>query len=102
MPRCGDKAKVLLVLPQYRGVSEAMQMRRWAPRTFSFYPLSIPMLAALTPRDSFQVEFVNEYWGEQIDFDGDADLVAISFLTPSAPGPMKWPTVSGSEASWWS
>ena len=30
------------------------------------------------------MEFINEYWGEQVDFDSDADLVAISFVTPSA------------------
>lgn len=84
MNRTG-KAKVLFVLPQYKGVSEAMQMRRWAPRTFSFYPLSIPILGALTPAASFTTEFVNEYWGETVDYGCDADLVAISFLTPSAP-----------------
>ncbi len=79
------KVKVLFVLPQYQGVSEAMQMRRWAPRTFSFYPLSIPILGALTPEAYFTTEFINEYWGEQVDYERDADLVAISFLTPSAP-----------------
>ena len=81
----GEKAKILFVLPQYKGVSKAPLMRRWAPRTFSFYPMSVPILAALTPEDSFEFEFVNEYWGEQVDYDCEADLVAMSFLTPSTP-----------------
>ncbi len=82
--RRGGKAKILFILAQYRGVSDAMKMRRWAPRTFSFYPLNIPILGALTPETSFTMEFINEYWGEQVDFHSDADLVAISFVTPSA------------------
>jgi radical SAM superfamily enzyme YgiQ (UPF0313 family) len=84
LPELSSKPKILFVLPQFRGVSDAMRLRRWAPRTFSFYSLSIPQLAAVTPRRDFDLQFVNEYWNEPLDYDRDADLVAISFLTPSS------------------
>ncbi|MFO8072698.1 MAG: radical SAM protein [Polyangia bacterium] len=45
--------------------------------------LGIPILAALTP-PSWEVELVDDNRGDSVDFDGDADLVAINCFTPQA------------------
>jgi radical SAM superfamily enzyme YgiQ (UPF0313 family) len=48
-----------------------------------FPRLSLPVLASLTPSD-IEVQIVDEHF-EEIPFEGAADLVGISFMTPQAP-----------------
>jgi radical SAM superfamily enzyme YgiQ (UPF0313 family) len=74
----------LFIFPKIGSISYLYEMRKSAPSTFSLYPLSIPILAALVPRDKFDMELVNEFWDEEVDFDSDADIIALSFLTASA------------------
>jgi len=45
--------------------------------------LSLPVLASLTPPD-IPVQIIDDHF-EEIPFDGPADLVGISFMTPQAP-----------------
>jgi len=48
------------------------------------YPgLALPIIASLTPGD-VDIEIVNDY-SERIDYDDEADLVAITAMTPQAP-----------------
>ena len=69
--------KVLFVAPGWpRG-------RLWGELGFKFPALSLAALAAVTP-DGWDVELCDES-REAIDFASDADLVAITAMTPQAP-----------------
>jgi radical SAM superfamily enzyme YgiQ (UPF0313 family) len=69
--------KLLLVAPGWP------KGRLWGELGFKFPSLSLAALAAVTPRQ-WQVALVDENI-ETIDFDADADLVAITAMTPQAP-----------------
>lgn len=69
--------KLLLVAPGWPGG------RLWGELGFKFPSLSLAALAAVTP-DRWRVELVDENI-ETIDFAADADLVAITAMTPQAP-----------------
>lgn len=85
MPRTGSKAKILFITPYYRGVSNFVQAGFWGRRLYSSFPLGVGLLAALTPRDEFSVSLVNEHWDERVDYQDEAEIVALSFMTCNAP-----------------
>jgi len=70
--------KIEIVHPaHYRDDGTLVQAKRWYDRLGAYLPhLGPPLLAALTP-DRHQVRLVEEYM-EDIDFDSDSDVVAIS------------------------
>ena len=53
-------------------------------RVLGLPPYALLILASITPRDRFAVEILDEGY-ESIDFETDADLVAITCLTYTAP-----------------
>ena len=53
-------------------------------RVLGLPPYALLILASITPKDRFTVEILDEGY-ESIDFDSDADLVAITCLTYTAP-----------------
>ncbi len=58
--------------------------REYAISNFSIFPpLSLPLLAALTPPD-VEVSLTDEMVSK-VDFDKDVDLVGITVMTPAAP-----------------
>lgn len=69
--------KLLLVTPGWPNKS------LWGELGFKFPALSFAALAAVTP-PHWQVELLDENI-EQLDFSADADLVAITAMTPQAP-----------------
>lgn len=69
--------KLLLVAPGWP------KGRLWGELGFKFPSLSLAALAAVTPQ-KWQVGLVDENI-ETIDFDSEADLVAITAMTPQAP-----------------
>ncbi len=69
--------KLLLVAPGWP------KGRLWGELGFKFPSLSLAALAAVTP-DEWQIELVDENI-ESIDFDREADLVALTAMTPQAP-----------------
>lgn len=83
------KPKILFIVPQLKGISSYLEPAktnsRLASLNLTFYPMSVPLLAALTPESDFAMAYVNEYWGEPIDYGTAAEIVALSFLTASAP-----------------
>jgi len=87
MPRVGSQAKVLFITPYHQGVSKFMEstMGVWGRRLSSQFPLGVALLAALTPREDFSVALVNEYWHEGVDYQDEAEIVALSFMTCNAP-----------------
>src|SRR6266568_6325313 len=69
--------KLLLISPGWpRG-------RLWGELGFKFPSLSLAAIAAITP-PHWEVAFCDESM-EKIDFGADADLVAITAMTPQAP-----------------
>lgn len=71
--------KLLLVQP-----SQIDHNGRIKKDSTSFLPrLALPQIAALTP-ENYDVTIIDEYL-EDIDFNSDADLIAISATTPQAP-----------------
>jgi radical SAM superfamily enzyme YgiQ (UPF0313 family) len=78
--------KLLLILPKRtEGESrELWDMKYMAKmlgvRKYSTPPLSLPILAALTP-DEFEIEIIDEHV-EPVDFDNGTDIVGISCMTP--------------------
>lgn len=83
------KPKILFIVPALRGLSAYLEPQKTksglASYNLTFYPLSVPVLAALTPERDFAMEYVNEYWMESIDYETEAEIVALSFVTASAP-----------------
>src|SRR5579871_1844456 len=55
-----------------------------AKATASVMPLAPCLLAALTP-DRHQVSLVDMFYGDPVDYESDADVVAITVRTPLAP-----------------
>lgn len=80
--------KLLLIFPK-RSSGESRELwdmqymaRMLGVKKYSTPPLSLPIIAALTPPD-FEIEIVDENV-EALDFDREADIVGISCMTPMA------------------
>ncbi|MDY7038358.1 MAG: B12-binding domain-containing radical SAM protein, partial [Thermodesulfobacteriota bacterium] len=54
-----------------------------AKPSFSVMPLALTLLAALTP-DEHDVSLVDMFMGDQVSYESDVDLVAITVRTPLA------------------
>jgi radical SAM superfamily enzyme YgiQ (UPF0313 family) len=76
--------KILLVFPAIEhGMTTYRDKQSWR-KIISGYPIiTLPHLAAITPRKHF-VKIVNENY-ENIDFNGDYDIVGITCYTMTAP-----------------
>jgi radical SAM superfamily enzyme YgiQ (UPF0313 family) len=81
--------KVKLISPKSTNSNQGILELRYLSKLFGgpikvgTIPLSIPTIAAITPKN-IEVEIVDENV-EQIDFDDRVDLVGISFMTSLAP-----------------
>ncbi len=71
------EGKILFIFPKWP------ELTLWGHFKYKFPPLGLLTIAGLTP-EQFEVEFVDENVTE-IDFDSDADLIALSVMTPLAP-----------------
>jgi len=83
MPSTPRTHQLLFVMACDSEHSAVIRAGKRVPSLYRFIPLSIPLLAALTP-PQFQVRFVNEFIRVPERYPEDVDLVAISFLTPNA------------------
>ena len=76
--------KILLVFPRIEhGASTVEDRGSWSSIIFGYPIITLPHLAGITPR-KHEVKIVNENY-EDIDFNEDADLVAITCYTMTAP-----------------
>ncbi len=76
--------KVLLVFPKIEhGASTYKDKGSWSQILFGYPILTLPHIAAITPR-KHTVKIVNENY-DNIDFSEDADLVGITCYTMTAP-----------------
>jgi radical SAM superfamily enzyme YgiQ (UPF0313 family) len=57
---------------------------RMQPKHLTTYPVSLTLIAALTPPD-WEIEIIDERMGEQINYDEKVDLVGIAVRTLTAP-----------------
>lgn len=73
--------KLLLIAPQWERKIKEQRVKRG--RVFKIPPLSLLLLASLTPPE-FEIEIVDENV-EEINFDDPAELVGITCMTASAP-----------------
>ncbi|MBK5276269.1 MAG: B12-binding domain-containing radical SAM protein [Desulfuromonadales bacterium] len=69
--------KVLLISPGWP------KGRLWGELSFKFPSLSLAAIAAVTPLE-WEVALCDDSF-EQVDFDTDADLIALTAMTPQAP-----------------
>ncbi len=76
--------KILFVFPKIEhGVSTVKDKGSWESILLGYPIITLPHLAAITPRNH-EVYIVNENY-EEIDFDADVDLVGITCYTMTAP-----------------
>ncbi|RLF30450.1 MAG: hypothetical protein DRJ99_02475, partial [Thermoplasmata archaeon] len=76
--------KIQLIFPAIEhGVTTVHDKKSWARIIFGYPAITLPMLAALTPR-KHTVEIINENY-QDIDFDTDADIIGITSFTMTAP-----------------
>jgi len=76
--------KILLVFPRIEhGASTHSDKGSWGSIIFGYPIITLPHLAGITPK-KYDVRIVNENY-DTIDFDEDADLVAITCYTMTAP-----------------
>jgi len=76
--------KILLVFPSIEhGVATSKDRGSWAPILFGYPAITLPHLAAVTPK-GHEIEIINENY-DKLDFDIDVDLVGITSLTMTAP-----------------
>jgi radical SAM superfamily enzyme YgiQ (UPF0313 family) len=76
--------KILLIFPRYEhGFSTFKDRGSWSSIIFSYPELTLPYIAALTPKRHI-VEIIDENH-EKIDYDQKVDLVGISCFTTFAP-----------------
>jgi radical SAM superfamily enzyme YgiQ (UPF0313 family) len=68
--------KILFIFPKWP------ELTLWGHFKYNFPPLGLLTIAGLTP-ETFAVEFIDENVSD-IDFHSDADLVALSVMTPLA------------------
>lgn len=71
------KMKVLMILPGWP------KGRLWGELAFRFPSLSLAAIAAVTPAD-WQVELCDDH-AQPPDFNTDADIIALTAMTPQAP-----------------
>lgn len=69
--------KILFIFPKWSPLS------LWGQLSYKFPPLGLLTIAGLTPAQ-YGIELVDENV-QSIDFDTDADLIALSVMTPLAP-----------------
>ena len=71
--------KILLIFPRIEhGVTTYKDRKGWAAILLGYPAITLPHLAALTPR-KHEVEIINENY-DDIDFNQDVDLVGITCL----------------------
>ncbi|MBS3778503.1 MAG: B12-binding domain-containing radical SAM protein, partial [Candidatus Thermoplasmatota archaeon] len=76
--------KILLIFPQIEhGVTTVEDKKGWASILLGYPAITLPHLAALTPR-KHEIEIINENY-DDLDFDADVDLVGITCFTMTAP-----------------
>jgi len=76
--------KILLVFPKiHHGASTYHDKGSWGSILFGYPIITLPHLAAITPK-KHDVKIVNENY-DVIDFDEDTDVVAITCYTMTAP-----------------
>lgn len=76
--------KILLVFPRiYHGATTYKDKGSWASILFGYPIITLPYLAAITPKEH-SVKIINENY-DTIDFDDDFDLVGITTYTMTAP-----------------
>jgi len=76
--------KILLIFPRIEhGASTYHDKGSWTSILFGYPIITLPHIAALTPK-KHEVKIVNENY-EDINFDEDADLVGITCYTMTAP-----------------
>jgi len=76
--------KILLVFPKIEhGASTHNDKGSWASILFGYPIITLPYIAAITPKNH-SVKIVNENYNT-LNFDEDADLVAITTYTMTAP-----------------
>lgn len=68
-----------LIWPQSESLVWKMQ-----PKSLTTYPVSLTLLAALTP-PNWDIEIIDERMGEEINYDEKVDLVGIALRTLTAP-----------------
>ena len=75
--------KILLVYPKSEyGIGSGKKKKVWAASYFGYPSITIPHIAAITPREH-SVEILDENY-EDVDFEKEVDLVGISCLTETA------------------
>jgi len=76
--------KILLIFPKiHHGASTYRDKGSWGSILFGYPIITLPHLAAITPK-KHDVRIVNENY-ESVDFDIDVDLVGITCYTMTAP-----------------
>lgn len=80
----GEYVKILLIFPRIEhGQATYRDRGSWSAVLFGYPPITLPHLAALTPK-KHSVKIVDESY-EDINFNEDVDLVGMSCLTMTAP-----------------
>ncbi|MDG6219128.1 MAG: cobalamin-dependent protein, partial [Candidatus Thermoplasmatota archaeon] len=76
--------KILLVFPRIEhGATTCKDKGSWTSIVFGYPIITLPHIAAITPR-KYEIELVNENYDE-LSFDVDADLIGITTYTMTAP-----------------
>jgi radical SAM superfamily enzyme YgiQ (UPF0313 family) len=76
--------KILLVFPRIEhGATTARDKGSWTSIVFGYPIITLPHIAAITPR-KHSVQLVNENY-DVLDFETDADLIGITTYTMTAP-----------------
>jgi len=79
-----ENMKVLLVFPRIEhGATTHTDKGNWTSIVFGYPIITLPHLAAITPR-KYDVKIVNENY-ETLDFNTDADIIGITTYTMTAP-----------------
>jgi radical SAM superfamily enzyme YgiQ (UPF0313 family) len=76
--------KILLVFPRIEhGATTIRDKNSWASILFGYPIITLPHIAAITPK-KYEIEIVNENYST-LNFDTDADVVGITCYTMTAP-----------------
>lgn len=76
--------KIVLVFPRIEhGATTCKDKGSWTSIVFGYPIITLPHIAAITPR-KYEIELVNENYDE-LSFDLDADLIGITTYTMTAP-----------------
>lgn len=75
--------KILLIYPKSEyGIGPDKKKKVWAASYFGFPSITVPYIAAITPREH-SVEILDENY-EDVDFEEDVDIVGLPCLTETA------------------